>query len=123
MSKQLKYREVVVGGQKGLIIDEYTLPTNHLSERQAGQLVLATKVDLLIFIPPGYKTTKLDSFHTIPRLQRADGTDPQQASGSVNFDSRTWQFWSRHLGDADWNAGIDGLDVFMLHIRKALQTA
>jgi hypothetical protein len=90
---------------------------------EGGLLVGAESCDLLVLVPDGYATTKLDSFYTIPRLKRADGTDPQAANGETNLFEKTWQFWSRHLDDKDWRVGIDGLRTFISYIRGELRNA
>ncbi|MEI9951914.1 MAG: E2/UBC family protein [Pseudomonadota bacterium] len=86
-------------------------------------LVPAVRGDLLILIPSGYATTKLDSFYTIPRLKRADGTEPSAASGEQELFARKWQFWSRHLDDKDWRDGIDGLSTYLEYVRRELRVA
>jgi hypothetical protein len=88
-----------------------------------GQLARCGACDLLILIPPGYSTTKLDSFYTTPRLKRADGTDPDRASGESDLFGSKWQFWSRHLEDTEWRLGIDGLATFLHYVRTELRRA
>lgn len=83
----------------------------------------ATHCAVLVLIPTGYATTRLDSFYTIPRLRRPDGGDPVNTSFPNSLFQRDWQFWSRHLEDADWRAGIDGIDTFILYIMTAFRTA
>jgi Prokaryotic E2 family E len=123
-SKRVAYREVIEGEQRGLILPAFALPSTHrLLTVAGGSLQLATLADVLIFIPKGYRTTKLDSFYTNPHLKLAGGSDPQNATGTTPFAGVTWQFWSRHLGETDWNAGIDGLDVFLQHIKNDLRRA
>jgi hypothetical protein len=79
--------------------------------------------DLLVVIPDGYPTTKLDSFYTIPKLKRENGSDPSNANVNSELFGRTWQFWSRHLEDKDWRVGIDDLRTFMSYIRGELRSA
>jgi len=81
-----------------------------------GQLVRRSACDVMILIPHGYSTTKLDCFYTMPRLKRADGTDPDRATGETEVFGSKWQFWSRHLADGDWRPGIDGLDTFLRYV-------
>jgi hypothetical protein len=86
-------------------------------------LIAANACDLLVVIPDGYATTKLDSFYTTPKLKRANGQDPQNANVDSALFGKTWQFWSRHLDDKDWRIGIDGLRTFFSYIRGELRNA
>ncbi len=88
-----------------------------------GNLVSCTACDLLVLIPNGYATTKLDSFYTLPRLKRPGGIDPQATTGEQILFDKPWQFWSRHLEDADWRVGKDGLRSYLSYIRNELWSA
>jgi hypothetical protein len=94
-----------------------------LRTMNSGSLVKVDTCDLLVVISDGYATTKLDSFYTIPKLKRPDGNDPQSATVDSALFGKTWQFWSRHLTDADWRVGIDGLRTFISYIRGELRNA
>jgi hypothetical protein len=76
-----------------------------------------------VLIPSGYATTKLDSFYTLAHLKRPNGTDPQNATVVQALFQKNWQFWSRHLEDADWRVGKDGLRTFLSYIRNELRNA
>lgn len=95
----------------------------NLRTTENGNLVSSTTCDLLVVIPRGYATTKLDSFYTIPHLKRPDGSDPQNATDKPILFQRTWQFWSRHLDDSDWRVGKDGLRTYLSYIRSELRSA
>jgi hypothetical protein len=86
-------------------------------------LVEASTCDLLVIIPDGYSTTRLDSFYTIPTLRRMDGSVPASANAEPVLFGRPWQFWSRHLDAADWRVGLDGLRTFISYIRGELRRA
>jgi len=90
---------------------------------QDGKLVSCNQCDLLIVIPSGYATTKLDSFYTIPHLKCTAGNDPPNAADSQVLFQKTWQFWSRHLDVADWRVGKDGLRTYLSYIRNELRSA
>lgn len=90
---------------------------------EEGQSVRINQCAVLVLIPTGYATTRLDSHYTIPRLKRADGGDPVNTSFPNSLFQREWQFWSRHLEPADWRAGIDGIETFILYILEAFRTA
>ena len=95
----------------------------NLRIQKDGELAGCGSCDLLVVIPTGYATTKLDSFYTSPRLKRPDGTDPQTATGDTTLFEKSWQFWSRHLDDNDWRVGIDGLRTYLSYIRGELRGA
>jgi Prokaryotic E2 family E len=94
----------------------------HLRALHEGQLVPREVCDVLILIPKGYATTKLDCFYTSPHLKRADGTNPVATAAGEVFKTQ-WQFWSRHLEDKDWRVGVDGLSTFLSYVDHALRAA
>lgn len=97
--------------------------TGNLLAAQNGNLASCRTCDLLVLIPSGYATTKLDSFYTLPRLKRSDGSDPLNANVEQALFQKNWQFWSRHLEDSDWRVGKDGLRTFLSYIRNELRSA
>lgn len=88
-----------------------------------GKLVRRSACDVMILIPHGYSTTKLDCFYTSPHLKRADGDDPDRATGETDAFGSKWQFWSRHLADGEWRPGIDGLHTFLQYVWVELRAA
>lgn len=125
--KGIKYEllseQVADGGERRAIkIPEFTFASN-LHSMKNGQLVPCASCDLLIVIPKGYATTKLDSFYTYPRLKRADGMDPAAATSESDLFGTKWHFWSRHLDDKDWRDGIDGLASYFNYVRRELHVA
>jgi hypothetical protein len=107
---------------RGVIFPSFEVPSN-LRAQQNGSLVVCQRCELLVMILPGYATTKLDNFYSIPHLKRPDGTDPQNATGVPTFFGRPWQFWSRHLPDSEWRVGKDGLSTFLSYIHNELRIA
>lgn len=79
--------------------------------------------DLLILIPEGYATTRLDSFYTAPRLHVPGGGNPLQAAGDQVLFERKWQFWSRHLQEGEWRDGTDGLSTYLPMVLSELAKA
>jgi hypothetical protein len=106
--------------RRGVLLPGFTF-TGSLRMQKDGVWVPCGTCDLLILIPDGYATTKLDSFYTLPRLKRVDGADPQNANGESLLFGKTWQFWSRHLDD--WRVGVDGLRSFLHRVRGELRSA
>jgi hypothetical protein len=97
--------------------------TGNLHLPNESGLVHCESCDLLVVVPDGYATTKLDSFYTLPRLKRPDGSDPQNANTETVLFQKSWQFWSRHLDDNAWRVGIDGLRTYLSYIRGELRNA
>jgi hypothetical protein len=108
--------------RRGVLFPAFTFEGN-LRCDQNGTRVTCNTCDLLVVIPEQYATTKLDSFYTLPRLKRSDGSDPQNANNDTPMFGKTWQFWSRHLEDRDWRQGVDGLRTFLSYIRGELRRA
>jgi Prokaryotic E2 family E len=108
--------------RRGVFLPGFVFAGN-LGTQKDGAVVPCDSCDLVILIPDGYATTKLDSFYTLPRLKRADGADPHCANGESALFGKTWQFWSRHLDDKDWRVGIDGLRTFFHYVRTELRSA
>ena len=96
------------GERRGIVFPAFKFVGN-LYTVVDGQLQQCSSCDLLIIIPLGYATTKLDSFYTTPWLKRPDGANPDRATGDPQLFGQKWQFWSRHLEDREWRAGQDGL--------------
>ena len=108
--------------RRGVLFPGFAVAGN-LRMQQNGSLIVSETCDVLILIPDGYATTKLDSFYTSPHLKRADGSDPQAASGTPTLFGKVWQFWSRHLDDSDWRVGVDGLRTYLSYVRCELRGA
>src|SRR5690348_14919503 len=94
-----------------VVLDGLQAPPSIFVRNEQGQLAPAKTFKLLIVVPNGYATTRLDSFYTQPRLLRINGAEPDRANGSSNFLGSDWQFWSRHLDDSEWRVGIDGMET------------
>jgi hypothetical protein len=97
--------------------------TGNLMTPKDGTLLPCNVVDLIVLIPDGYATTPLDSFYTLPRLTRKDGSAPVNATGDTAMFGLTWQFWSRHLDKQDWRPGVDNLRTFVSYIRGEFKAA
>jgi len=120
---ELKTEQLPDGNvRRGIVLPALTFDGN-LQCNNNGQVTRCSSCDLMILILKGYPTTKLDSFYTSPRLRRLDGTDPQNATAEEKIFGHTWQFWSRHLADAEWRPGIDGLETYLQYVRGELRRA
>lgn len=106
-----------------VVLDGLQAPSSISVKNEQGQLVPAQTFRLLIIVPNGYATTRLDSFYTQPRLLRRDGADPDRANGTGSFLCSDWQFWSRHLADGEWRVGIDGMETYLQYVFNELRIA
>jgi Prokaryotic E2 family E len=120
---ELKTEKLPDGTERNAILFPAFAVNGNLRAQVEGQPVMPSTCELLILMPIGYATTKLDSFYTSPHLKRPDGTDPDRATGPVDLFGKPWQFWSRHLEDSDWRVGIDGLRTYLSYIRAELRSA
>jgi len=108
--------------RRAVVFPAYTFEGN-LHVVQNNCLVRCSSSDLMVLIPAGYSTTKLDSFYTALHLKRPDGSDPNCAASDQSLFGRNWQFWSRHLDNSEWRNGVDGLETFLQYIRGELRKA
>lgn len=109
--------------RRGLLFHDFIFESVSLFDIMSEGPTQCNRCDLLIIIPSGYSTTKLDSFYTIPHLRHRDGTEPINANSEQLLFGKSWQFWSRHLDDSEWRRGIDGLSTFISIIRSELKGA
>lgn len=109
----LLFEEVVNGTQKGVIIRGFQLPPGRYDIGQA---------DILILIPPGYPDIPPDMFYLLPwaRLVQA-ARYPRAADQPFQFNSQTWQRWSRHSNE--WRPGMDGIWTMLKRVEYALEVA
>ncbi len=111
--KGVAFEEIIDGGQRGVILRQYPLPTGVFD---------TPKADLLILIPPGYPDAPPDMFYTLPWVKlNGRNTLPRCADQPHAFAGQTWQRWSRH--NNDWRPGIDGLWTMLKRVHCALEVA
>jgi hypothetical protein len=114
-SKGLLFEEKFEGGQNGLIIRNFVLPSGKFNCEQS---------DLLIIIPPNYPDTHPDMWYFYPRLLLLPSDAlPRATESNHNFEGKTWQRWSRHLQGGEWRAGIDGIHTYLKRVEIALANA
>lgn len=126
--KELPYElktEEVPGGEprNAIVFPRFTFDGDLYAADGTAAREKATSCDLLIVIPQGYATTRLDSWYTSPRLTKANGENPTQTAADQVLLGRSWQFWSRHLDEHEWRAGIDGLETYLQYVRAGLRQA
>jgi hypothetical protein len=78
-----------------------------------------TTVDILITLPPGFNDVGPDMFWCYPPVSRGDGQGIPGTQVTHEFNGRTWQRWSRHIG-GDWRPGIDNVATYIAYVKRAL---
>lgn len=107
------FREVVDGPTHGVVLPDWLLPAGKYTSE---------KVDLLIQIPGGYKTTPLDMFYLFPQMRLlSTNALPKATEVSVQFGGRSWQRWSRHFDHSQWRPNVDGLHTYLKRVQQALE--
>jgi hypothetical protein len=76
-------------------------------------------VDVLITLPAGFNDIGPDMFWCSPDLTRRDGLAIPATNRRREFQGRSWQRWSRHIGGG-WRPGIDNLATYVAYIRRAI---
>ena len=122
-SKGIPYELKEKDNKRGVLFPAFRFQGNLFQLDKDGALTPCEACDLLVLIPDGYDTTKLDSFYTRPTLKRPDGNLPDRATVIQNHFDQEWQFWSRHLSDEEWQQSARGFEVYLDYIREALRSA
>lgn len=78
--------------------------------------------DVLIILPPGFADVGPDMFWCFPAVTGTAGGAIPGTEGQHSEEGRTWQRWSRHIGN-DWRPGIDNLATYLAYIRQSLAQA
>jgi hypothetical protein len=107
------YRESTNGKHKGIVLSDFTLPIG---------LYNIPKADILILLPQGYPDVPTDMFYLFPWVTLAQAAKyPKAADQPFQFDSKSWQRWSRH--NNEWRVGIDGIHTTLIRMTTALKDA
>lgn len=77
---------------------------------------------LLIRLPAGFNIAAPDMFWCDPPLATTNATAPAATQVRNQFQGRTWQRWSRHIGPA-WRPGIDNVASYLGYITQAMTQA
>jgi hypothetical protein len=113
IERDMKFDEVVIGGQKAVILRGVILPAGRFDSIVA---------DILVLLPGGYPDSPPDMFYALPWLRlAATRAHPRAADQPYSFAGQNWQRWSRH-NDA-WRPGIDGIWTMVKRVEAALQEA
>ena len=77
--------------------------------------------DLLIRLSAGYPDVNPDMWWFDPPVRLADGTELPATQVIEPHLGRSWQRWSRHFNNGQWQSGVDGLESFLALIRRDLE--
>lgn len=78
--------------------------------------------DLLIRLSPGFPDVPPDMWwFEMPGARLKDAIQiPNTDSVEVHL-GRSWQRWSRHLAQGQWQSGVDSLESFLALIRRDIE--
>lgn len=79
------------------------------------------EADLLLRLSPGYPDVQPDMWWFDPPLALASGAPLQATEVAEVVLGRSWQRWSRHFNQGQWQSGIDGLESYLALIRRNLE--
>jgi hypothetical protein len=109
----LTWEEVVDGGSKGIILQNFNLPMGRFDVSTA---------NILIVLPSGYPDVAPDMFYLMPWLKLLpNGALPRATKAAFSFQGQSWQRWSRH--ENEWRPGIDGIRTMLKRVEHALEVA
>ena len=77
--------------------------------------------DLLVRLPPGYPDVPPDMWWFSPPVHLANGQALPATNAVGTYLGRSWQRWSRHFRNGQWQSGVDGLESFLALIRQDLE--
>lgn len=77
--------------------------------------------DLLIRLAPGYPDVNPDMWWFDPPVHLADGAGLPATEVIETHLGRSWQRWSRHFNNGQWQSGVDGLESYLALIRRDLE--
>jgi hypothetical protein len=110
--KGFEFEVTVEQGLICVIVKNYSLPIGYS----------ANNTDLLLRLPPGFPDAQPDMFWCDPAIRiTSTGAFPQAADLMENHLGRTWQRFSRHLGEGVWLPGTDNLGSYMALIYSELE--
>jgi hypothetical protein len=79
------------------------------------------KADLLIRLNPGYPDVPPDMWWFDPPIRLSGGGVVQATEATENHLGRSWQRWSRHFNNGQWQSGIDSLESYLALIHNELE--
>lgn len=107
----IRYELVNDSGMTCLILSGWPLPPGYDHEA----------ADLLLRLNPGYPDVNPDMWWFDPPVRLADGAGLPATDVVEQYLGRSWQRWSRHFTNGQWQSGIDGLESFLALIRRDLE--
>lgn len=102
---------VTEGGMTCVVLRQWPLPKG-LNRHAA---------DLLIRLSPGYPDVHPDMWWFDPPVRLANGQALPATEVIEQYLGRSWQRWSRHFNNGQWQSGVDGLESYLALIRRNLE--
>lgn len=99
------------GGMTCVVLHQWPLPKglNHPA------------ADLLLRLSPGYPDVHPDMWWFNPPVCLANGQALPATEVIEQYLGRSWQRWSRHFNNGQWQSGVDGLESYLALIRRNLE--
>jgi Prokaryotic E2 family E len=94
-----------------VVIPDFELPPGYDRPRST----------LLVRLSPGYPDVPPDMWWFNPPVQRSDGAPIPATQCTEQHLGATWQRWSRHFQQGQWQSGIDCLETFLALVRRELE--
>ncbi len=107
----IAHQVVSESGMTCIVLPTWTLPPGFDKEA----------TDLLLRLSPGYPDVHPDMWWFDPPVHLADGTNLPATDVVERHLGRTWQRWSRHFTNGQWQSGVDGLETYLALIRRDLE--
>ena len=105
------HKIVTESGMTCIVMPQWPLPSGF--NRDAA--------DLLVRLRPGYPDVPLDMWWFSPPVHLANGAALPATNVVQTYLGRSWQRWSRHFNNGQWQSGVDGLESFFTLIRQDLE--
>ncbi len=112
LNEHFAWEAIVESGMVCVTITEYSLAAG-----------LTPAVDeLLVRLPSGFPDVGPDMFWFATPVTRVDGSAIAATELIETYLGRSWQRWSRHIGNR-WRPGIDDLRSYFAYVATCLRAA
>ena len=106
----IDFQVALESGMTCVLMPQWSLPIGFNHEES----------DLLLRLSSGYPDVPPDMWWFSPAVHLKDGQILPATNVQETHLGRSWQRWSRHFQNGQWQSGIDGLESFLALIRQNL---